>query len=120
MQNYSVLNTQSEEDVIVVSVLARRVYLQVVDTFREELQNLLRSTTGAILLNLEKVSVMNSVGLGVLIAAHDQLSKQNRGFAITNLQPLMQDIFSRMKLETVIAVRKTQAEGLEYLRGLKK
>jgi anti-anti-sigma factor len=69
---------------------------------------------------LEKVSVMNSVGLGVLIGAHDQLSKKDRPFVITNLQPLMQDIFARMKLETVIAVRKTQSEGLEYLRSRRK
>ncbi|MGH7492550.1 MAG: STAS domain-containing protein [bacterium] len=117
MPNYSTISVQTEDGATIIAVLSRRVYLQIVDTFREELQQVLQSTAGAVLLNLEKVSVMNSVGLGVLIAAHDQLGKQDRPFVITNLQPLMQDIFSRMKLETVIAVRKTQPEGLEYLRS---
>ncbi len=120
MPNYSTISVQTDDGATLIAVLSRRVYLQVVDSFREELQETLQTTTGGILLNLEKVSVMNSVGLGVLIGAHDQLSKQNRPFVITNLQPLMQDIFARMKLETVIAVRKTQSEGLEYLRGLGK
>lgn len=117
MPNYSTISVQTENGLTIISVLSRRVYLQIVDAFREELLGILQTTSGAVLLNLEKVSVMNSVGLGVLIAAHDQLRKQSRPFVITNLQPLMQDIFARMKLETVIAVRKTQAEGLDYLRS---
>jgi anti-anti-sigma factor len=120
MPTYSSISVQTENGATIIAVLSRRIYLQIVDTFRDELQEVLKTTTGGILLNLEKVSVMNSVGLGVLIAAYDQLSRQNRPFVITDLQPLMQDIFARMKLETVIAVRKTQSEGLEYLRSLAK
>ncbi len=116
MSKYTTLSLQADNGNTLVTVLARRVYLQVVDSFRDEMQEVMRATSGGLLLNLEKVSVMNSVGLGVLIGAHAQLGKQNRPFVITNLQPLMQDIFARMKLETVIAVQKTPAEGLEYLR----
>ena len=121
MQKYSTISVaHGDSGVTMITALPRRVYLQVVDTFREELYEILQATTGGILLNLEQVSVMNSVGLGVLIGAHDQHSKQNRPVVITAMQALMQDIFARMRLETVIAVRKTQPEGLEYLQSREK
>jgi len=92
--------------------LARRVYLQTVEEFREEVQ----VSQDHVLLNLERVSVMNSAGPGLLIALHEQLQEQNRKLVITNLRPMVQEIFGRMKLETMIMTRATEEEGRRALQ----
>lgn len=101
----------------VVEVLSRRIYLKVVEEFREELNDVLSGTSGPVLLDLGKVSVMNSAGLGVVIAAHDHLQKQQRQLVVANLQPLMQEIFNRMQLGTLITATPSVAEGLQKLRA---
>jgi anti-anti-sigma factor len=117
MPTYSTLSVRQDGEVTIVEVLARRVYLKVVEEFREELHDVLSGTSGPMLLDLGKVSVMNSAGLGVVIAAHDHLLRQQRPFVVANLQPLMQEIFSRMQLGTLITATTSVAEGLQKLRA---
>jgi anti-sigma B factor antagonist len=116
MPTYSTLSVRQDGEVTIVEVLARRIYLKVVDEFRQELQDVLSGSSGAVLVDLGKVSVMNSAGLGVLISAHDHLQKQQRLFVVANLQPLMREIFDRMQLGTLITVAPTVEEGLKKLR----
>jgi anti-anti-sigma factor len=117
MPTYSTLSVRQDGEVTIVEVLARRIYLKVVEEFREELHDILATTSGPVLLDLGKVSVMNSAGLGVIIATHDQLQKQQRRFVVANLQPLMQEIFNRMQLGMLISATASVAEGLQHLRA---
>ncbi len=116
MPSYSSITIRQEGDILVIEVLPRRIYLQVVEKFRTELQDAIAASSGGVLIDLGKVSVMNSAGLGVLIAVYDQLQKQKRRLVICNLLPVMMEIFSRMKLETLMPVVKSQEEGLQLLR----
>lgn len=116
MPNYSTLSVRQDGEETIVEVLARRIYLKVVEEFREELNDVLAHAHGPVVLDLGKVSVMNSAGLGVIIATHDLLQKQKRPFLVANLQPVMQDIFNRMQLGTLITATASVAEGLQKLR----
>jgi len=116
MPTYSTLSVRRDNDVTIVDVLTRRIYLKVVEEFREELNDILNTSSGAVLLDLGKVSVMNSAGLGVIIAAHDQLQKKQRHFLVANLQPLMLEIFNRMQLGTLIATTTSVNDGLMQLQ----
>lgn len=101
----------------IAEVLARRIYLKVVEEFREELNDVLAHARGPVMLDLGKVSVMNSAGLGVIIATHDFLQKQQRQFLVANLQPVMLDIFNRMQLGTLITATASVADGLQKLQA---
>ncbi len=116
MPNYSTLTVRQDGEVTIAEVLARRIYLKVVEEFREELNDVLAHARGPVVLDLGKVSVMNSAGLGVIIATHDSLQKQQRPFLVANLQPVMQDIFNRMQLGTLITATASVADGLQRLR----
>ena len=116
MPTYSTLSVRQSDDTAIVEVLARRIYLKVVEEFREEMHDILRNTTGALLLDLGKVSVMNSAGLGVIIATQDYMQKQQRPFLVANLQPLMQEIFNRMQLGTLITATASVNDGLQKLQ----
>lgn len=117
MSTFSTIVVRQEGEITVIEALPRRIYLQVVEAFRSELQEIIANTRGDVLIDLGKVSVMNSAGLGVLIAVHDQLQRQNRRLMICNLLPVMMEIFSRMKLETLIPVAKSQEEGIKLLQA---
>jgi anti-anti-sigma factor len=116
MPTYSTLSIRRDGDTTIVEVLSRRIYLKVVEEFREELNDVLANTAGALLLDLGKVSVMNSAGLGVVIAAQDYMQKQQRPFLVANLQPLMQEIFNRMQLGTLITATASVNDGLQKLQ----
>lgn len=116
MSSYSTIAVRQEDDVLVIEVLPRRIYLQVVEKFRADLHGALAAASAGVLIDLGKVSVMNSAGLGVLIAVYDQLQKQKRKLVLCNLLPVMMEIFSRMKLETLMPVVKSQEEGLQLLQ----
>jgi len=116
MPTYSTLSVRNTDNAAVVEVLSRRIYLKVVEEFREEINDILRNTTGALLLDLGKVSVMNSAGLGVIIATQDYMQKQQRPFLVANLQPLMQEIFNRMQLGTLITATASVNDGLLKLQ----
>ncbi|MDZ7345120.1 MAG: STAS domain-containing protein [candidate division KSB1 bacterium] len=116
MPTYATISVRQDKEVTIVDVLVRRIYLKVVEEFRDELNDVLSNTSGPVLLDLGKVSVMNSAGLGVVIAAYDHLQKQQRPFAVANLQPLMQEIFHRMQLGTLIRAVPSITDGLQKLR----
>jgi len=116
MPTYSTLSVRRDGDTAIVEVLSRRIYLKVVEEFREELNDILFNTNGAVLVDLGKVSVMNSAGLGVIIAAQDYLQKRQRLFLVANLQPLMQEIFNRMQLGTLITATASVNDGLQKLQ----
>ncbi|MCG3121067.1 MAG: hypothetical protein ALAOOOJD_04007 [bacterium] len=116
MPTYSTLSLRHTDETAIVEVLSRRIYLKVVEEFREELNDVLKNTNGALLLDLGKVSVMNSAGLGVIIAAQDYMQKNQRSFVVANLQPLMQEIFNRMQLGTLIATTPSVTDGLMQLQ----
>ncbi len=80
--------------------------------FREDMLSLLESEFEQLVANLEHVAVMNSAGLGVLIMAQDTIKKRNGRIKLANLQPLMQDIVSRMRLDTLFETYKTLEEAL--------
>lgn len=96
----------------VVTVLEKRIYLGITDLFREDMVSVLQKNFHELVINLEHVAVMNSAGLGVLIMAQDAMKKRKGKIKLTNLQPLMQDIFTRMRLDTLFEIYNTIGEAL--------
>ena len=98
---FKTLNVQFDKSKAIVSVIEKRIYLGITDLFRDDMLSVLDHDVEELIINLEHVAVMNSAGLGVLIMAQDTIKKRGGRIKLTNLQPLMQDIFSRMRLDTL-------------------
>jgi anti-anti-sigma factor len=97
--------TEKDQDLL-VKILEKRIYLGITDVFSEELNKALSKKFNQLIIDLQNVSVMNSSGIGELIKARDILSKQGKTIRLINLQPLMSDIFSRMRLDTLFEIEK--------------
>jgi len=110
--DFKTLNVNVEEAKVIVTVGEKRIYLGITDLFREDMLSVLELDSKELIINLEHVAVMNSAGLGVLIMAQDTIKKRNGRIKLTNLQPLMQDIFARMRLDTLFETYETLEEAL--------
>ena len=102
--DYKTIKIDQNDKQVIVTVLEKRIYLGITDIFREEMISVLENKIKELIVNLENVAVMNSAGLGVLIMAREKIKKQNGRIKLTNLQPIMQDIFSRMRLDTLFEI----------------
>jgi len=101
---YKTIKVNQRNNQIIATVIEKRIYLGITDIFREEILSLVNQDISELIINLENVAVMNSAGLGVLIMARDIMHKKDGAVKLTNLQPLMQDIFSRMRLDTLFSI----------------
>ena len=101
---FQTIEVKEETNRLLVKVLEKRIYLGVTDIFSEELSQVLDRDFETLYIDLGNVNVMNSSGLGVLIHARDELIKKDKNIKLVHLQPLMQDIFTRMRLDTLFEI----------------
>ncbi len=101
---YKTITIDQHEDSVEVLVLENRIYLGVTDIFAEEMADVITRDFSEMVIDLSHVSVMNSSGIGVLIKTRDELQKMGRTIKLKNLQPLMKDIFNRMRLDTLFDI----------------
>ena len=102
---FQTLTVTEEPNCLLIQILEKRIYLGVTDIFAEELNNnVLNREFKKLVIDLKNVSVMNSSGIGILIKTRDELIKKGKRIILINLQPLMKDIFTRMRLDTLFEI----------------
>ncbi|TYT75998.1 STAS domain-containing protein [Desulfobotulus mexicanus] len=72
--------------------------------FRTELQNLIQESSGDIQLDLAGVEMVDSVGIGVIIATHNSLNRQGRKLKVVNVAKDIYSLFSTMRLDRHFSV----------------
>ncbi len=104
-QNYTIFSLTKRNDIPILEVQEKRIYMHYSDDFRDEVMRLLEDESiDAMIIDLSKVSIMNSAGLGVLIAVQHEMDKRKGKLWIVGLQPLMREIFERMKLPLLFEI----------------
>ncbi len=106
------MKVEFDKDRAIVTVNEKRIYLGITDLFREDMLSVLEQNFSELVINLENVAVMNSAGLGVLIMAQDTVKKRKARIKLTNMQPLMKDIFTRMRLDTLFEIFNSVEDAL--------
>jgi len=112
--DYETMTVDFEQDKAIVTIEEKRIYLGITDLFRDDMMSVLDQDFNVLIINLEHVAVMNSAGLGVLIMAQDIIKKRGGKIKLTNLQPLMQDIFARMRLDTLFEIFENVKQALGH------
>jgi anti-anti-sigma factor len=67
------------------------------------------------LINLEKTSVVNSIGVSILIEIIEKLQESNGKLAYCNLAPIVEKTFNIMGLTKYSTIYSTEEEGLSDL-----
>jgi len=70
-----------------------------IESFRKEVRSLLRKNPRSLVLDLTRVRMVDSVGLGVLITAHNALRKKGVKLSVINVSREIRDLFAAMRLD---------------------
>ncbi len=100
------------DGVAVVALEGRIVLGEESTALREKVKSLLATGQKKIVLNMDKVSYIDSSGLGALVAAHTSAKSQGASLKISNLGSKFQEILLVTKLVTVFEVSPTEAEAI--------
>ena len=114
--NKKTISIENIDHITYITIIERRIFLGITDQFRDELIKEVDRGIEFLILDLSNVSVMNSAGLGVLLQVRDKMIKRSHQLVLVGLHSVMQDIFSRMKLESFYTIYKTKEEAIRYLQ----
>jgi anti-sigma B factor antagonist len=108
----SILSVEQSGDVALIRVHEKKLYQKVVTPFQDEMIAVVDQGHKKLVVNLSEVDVMNSSGLGVLILLWDRLNKEGGKLVITGLRPIMFELFTRMRLDTLFPVVGSEEEAI--------
>lgn len=84
------------------------VVASMAEAFKEELLSAVNSSQGNLVIDLDGVSMVDSVGIGVIIAAYNSLSQSNRQLQVINVAQDIHGLFSTMRLNRRFTVEAAQ------------
>lgn len=67
--------------------------------FKAELLGIIQEAPDMLTIDLDGVEMVDSIGIGVIIAAHNSLQKQGKALRIINTGKEIFDLFSAMRLD---------------------
>jgi anti-sigma B factor antagonist len=108
--------TNREVDGVTVLALDGRIVLgEETSTLREKVKSLLGEGKKNIVLNLSNVTLIDSSGLGALVAAYSSAKSGGASLRLTNLGSRVDELLQITKLYTVFEISETEADALRAL-----
>lgn len=109
------VTSQLINDVLVVRLIGR---LDIIGSegLERKLVELLKNSTGNILLNRKDVSYMSSSGISAVLGASRVASTMKRKLALCEISPSIQKLLEVVELGNIFPVYETQGDGIEKLR----
>lgn len=113
-----IVESEKRHNVLILRIKENKIYQNVLDDLRGQLKELTHENIETnVILNFSQVNVINSSGLGVLIMLADEMKKSKRRLIVTELKPLLKELFDRMKLETIFDIFETDEKAIQNLEG---
>ena len=85
------------------------------DALRDMIKELAKGDTANLIINLEKVTYLNSTALGVLISGHSSFIKKEGRVILCNVCKSLENIFVITKLTMVFDIVETLDEAIKKL-----
>jgi anti-anti-sigma factor len=74
------------------------VVASMAEAFKDDLLSAINSSDGIIVIDLEGVEMVDSVGIGVIIASHNTLNQADRKLKVINVTKDVYGLFTTMRL----------------------
>lgn len=85
------------------------------DSLRDTLKEVSEKQQNTLIINLDKVTYLNSTALGVLISAHANFVKRDGKIILCNISKSIENIFIITKLTLVFTVSSTLEEAIKSI-----
>jgi len=106
------MNALEVDGVAIVGLEGRIVLGEESNALREQIKNMLAGGKKNIVLNMDRVTYIDSAGLGALVAAHHSARSQGASLKLSNLGTRFQEILQVTKLLTVFDVYDSEAAAV--------
>ncbi|HXJ16949.1 MAG TPA: STAS domain-containing protein [Candidatus Polarisedimenticolia bacterium] len=103
------------DGVAVVALEGRIVFGEESSALRKKVKGLLAGGSKKIVLNVDKVSFLDSSGIGTLVAAYHTAKSHGASLALCCLGPSVEGMLRITKLLTVFSTYKTEADAVRSL-----
>jgi anti-sigma B factor antagonist len=114
--NMSLKITNREMDDVAVLALDGRIVLgEETSSLRENVKNLLGKGRKKIVLDLKNVTLIDSSGLGALVAAYSSAKSAGASLRLCNLGARFNELLQITKLYTIFEVSNTEAEAVSAM-----
>ncbi len=110
-------NVKSEDkgEYTIVSLRGQFIGGDETDKLRSTLTGIAEKEQNRALVDMEKVSYLNSTALGVLISAHAKFNKSNGRIALCNISENIENIFVITKLTLVFEIFDSMEEAVKSM-----
>ncbi len=110
-----------KEKVVILSFNDRSLNFYVTDALKESLKELIGSKIDEgyqhFVLNMENVKIIDSCGVGLVIAANNLTSARSSKLYLTNIRPFIIKIFDIMRISKHLNVFETEDEALQIIES---
>ncbi|MBN1541778.1 STAS domain-containing protein [candidate division KSB1 bacterium] len=113
-----IMQIDHTESHLLITILPRRIYLDIADRFENELLSVLKDDRNRFIIDLSAVKVMNSAAIGVLLSARDYILRRDGKLIVCGLKSLVRQVFERMQLRSFFTVTETVQEARELIDGI--
>ncbi|PIE25552.1 MAG: hypothetical protein CSA62_00900 [Planctomycetota bacterium] len=109
-----------QDKTVVLSFNDRSLNFYVTDALKENLKELIGAKIDEgfehFVLNMENVKIIDSCGVGLVIAANNLTSARNSKLYLTNIKPFIIKIFDIMRISKHLNVFETEDAALEAIQ----
>ena len=109
------IKTEEHNGITVVRLRGQFIGGEETDDLRKLLNQMAEEKKSALVVDLEKVTYLNSTALGVLISTHANFTKRNSRIALCNISKNIENIFVITKLTLVFDIYPTVDEAIKQL-----
>src|SRR5271157_3205435 len=105
------INTRSKREVIILDI-AGEIDLYNAPEIKDTINNLIEERKYNVVINLEKVSYIDSSGIGVLISSLSNLRKYQGGLKIINVFASVKKVFELTKLTSFFEIFDSEEDAI--------
>lgn len=115
-ENNAFIHVDTREDEIIITFEGRLEY-GLIENVKKELQSINLETGHGFILNMEKVTYIDSTGFGMIVNFAKRVSSRDKKIAIIVKDEFVKKLFSISQVDKVFPIVDSLADALNVLKG---
>lgn len=107
------LSSEPRDGYLAIHVEGDKIDAAAVKQFKERMKELTQDTAGPVVLDMSRVTFLDSSGLGAIVAAMKTLGPE-RPLELAGLTPTVRKVFRLTRMETIFAIHPYLPETLAH------
>jgi len=108
--------SQTDQDGVAVLAIEGEIDLYASPQLREKFDEIAEGGVKAVVVNLDKVSYIDSSGLATFIEAYQKLNAKEGKLVLCNLKETVRSVFEIARLEDVLTLAGSEGEAVELAK----